>query len=81
MTGSGDTPKTVSTRAEEPPRVWRPLAAARPEVESDEGQTVTEYGIVLGVLMLLLAATALLLEPGIQSVVTTAGNKVSGILP
>ena len=53
----------------------------RPEVDSDEGQTVTEYGIVLGVLMLLLAATALLLEPGVQSVVTTAGNKVSGILP
>jgi hypothetical protein len=60
---------------------WRLLGATRAEVGSDEGQTVAEYGVVLGVLMLLLGVTVLLLEPGIQSVVTAAGNKVSGILP
>lgn len=81
MKASGDTPYDPFGACSAAGVLWRLLAAMRAEVGSDDGQTVTEYGVVLGVLMLLLGVTVLLLEPGIQSVVTAAGNKVSGILP
>ena len=81
MKGSGDTPYDPFGACSAAALRWRLLTPARAEVRSDDGQTVAEYGVVLGVLMLLLGVTVLLLEPGIQSVVTAAANKVSGILP
>jgi Flp pilus assembly pilin Flp len=80
-TTSGDTPYDPVGACSAAAVPWRLLAVARAEGGSDEGQTVTEYGVVLGVLMVLLAVTVLLLEPGIQAVVSAAANKVSGILP
>jgi hypothetical protein len=46
----------------------------------DGGQTVTEYGIVLGILLPLLVAAVVILLPGVQAVVKAAADNVAGIL-
>jgi hypothetical protein len=55
--------------------------AARDRIRREDGQAVTEYGIVLGVLIVLLATTVLALNTGIGALVTAAAGKVAGILP
>ena len=53
MKASGDTPYDPSGASGAAAAPWRLLVATRPEVGSDDGRTVTEYGVVLRVLMLL----------------------------
>ena len=61
-------------------REHRTVAAVLRRLGGDGGQTVTEYGIVLGILLPLLAVAVAILLPGIQAVVTAAANDVAGIL-
>ena len=57
------------------------LSIAAPSAVRDQGQTTTEYAVVLGVLVVALAAVVLALEAPIQSIVGEVGESVAGLLP
>jgi Flp pilus assembly pilin Flp len=57
------------------------IRIAAPRAVRDEGQTTTEYAVVLGVLAVALAAVVLSLESPIQSIVGQVGESVAGLLP
>jgi Flp pilus assembly pilin Flp len=54
-------------------RLW----TANRDFKREDGQTVTEYGIVLGVLIVALAVTVLVLNTGISAFLTKVSTKIS----
>jgi Flp pilus assembly pilin Flp len=58
----------------------RLLTVSVDDFKREDGQTVTEYGIVLGVLIVALATTVLLLDTGIQTFLTKITTKLSGLI-
>jgi Flp pilus assembly pilin Flp len=46
----------------------------------EEGQAVTEYGIVLGILMVLLAVTVVALNTGITAFLKDVTDKLAGLI-
>ena len=55
-------------------RLW---TVSRDDFRREDGQTVTEYGIVLGVLIVALAVTVLVLNTGISAFLTKVSTKIS----
>jgi Flp pilus assembly pilin Flp len=51
-----------------------------PLKDREDGQAVTEYGIVLGVLMVLLATTVVALNTGIGTFLGKVTTKLSGLI-
>jgi Flp pilus assembly pilin Flp len=66
---------------EQPASLIDLIRIAAPRAVRDQGQTTTEYAVVLGVLVVALAAVVLALESPIQSVVGEVGESVAGLLP
>ena len=58
----------------------RLLTLSRDDFKSEDGQTVTEYGIVLGVLIVALAVTVLLLNTGITTFLNKVTTKLNGLV-
>ena len=58
-------------------RLWM---ASHADLKREEGQTVTEYGIVLGVLIVALATTVLLLNTGISTFLNKITTKLNGLI-
>ena len=54
-------------------RLW----TAKSDFKREDGQTVTEYGIVLGVLIVALAVTVLVLNTGISDFLHKVSTKIS----
>jgi Flp pilus assembly pilin Flp len=51
------------------------------DLKREEGQTVTEYAVVLGVLLVGLASIVLVLKTGISDFLTKVSNALSGLIP
>jgi Flp pilus assembly pilin Flp len=59
----------------------RLFTLSRDDLKREDGQAVTEYAIVLGIVMVALVAVAALFAGGIQTVVTNAVNKLQTLIP
>ena len=51
------------------------------DLKREEGQTVTEYAVVLGVLLVGLASIVLVLKTGISDFLTKVSTALSGLIP
>lgn len=51
------------------------------DLKREEGQTVTEYAVVLGVLIVGLASIVLVLKTGITTFLNKVSTALSGLLP
>lgn len=51
------------------------------DLKREKGQTVTEYAVVLGVLLVGLASIVLVLKTGISDFLTKVSAALSGLLP
>jgi Flp pilus assembly pilin Flp len=51
------------------------------DLKREEGQTVTEYAVVLGVLIIGLASIVVVLKTGINTFLTKVSNALSAQLP
>jgi len=51
------------------------------DLKREEGQTVTEYAVVLGVLLVGLASIVLVLKTGISDFLAKVSAALSGLLP
>jgi Flp pilus assembly pilin Flp len=51
------------------------------DLKREEGQTVTEYAVVLGVLIVGLASIVLVLKTGITTFLTKVSNALSALIP
>jgi Flp pilus assembly pilin Flp len=51
------------------------------DLRREEGQTVTEYAVVLGVLLVGLASIVLVLKTGINTFLTKVSNALSALIP
>jgi Flp pilus assembly pilin Flp len=51
------------------------------DLKRDEGQTVTEYAVVLGVLIVGVAGIVFVLQDPVNGVLIRAANKVAALLP
>jgi Flp pilus assembly pilin Flp len=51
------------------------------ELKRDEGQTVTEYAVVLGVLIVGVAGIVFVLQDAVNGVLIRAANKIAALLP
>jgi Flp pilus assembly pilin Flp len=58
-------------------RLW---TISRDDFKREDGQTVTEYGIVLGVLIVALAVTVMLLNTGITTFLNKVTTKLNGLI-
>jgi Flp pilus assembly pilin Flp len=58
-------------------RLW---TISRDDFKRDDGQTVTEYAIVLGVLMVALVGTVMLLNTGITTFLNKVTGKLNGLI-
>lgn len=58
-------------------RLW---TLSRDDFKREDGQTVTEYGIVLGVLVVALAVTVMLLNTGITTFLNKITTKLNGLI-
>ena len=61
--------------------IGRIAAASLEDLKREEGQTVTEYAVVLGVLLVGLASIVLVLKTGISDFLTKVSNALSGLIP
>ena len=59
----------------------RALTLEAEDLKREEGQTVTEYAVVLGVLLVGLASIVLVLKTGISDFLTKVSNALSGLIP
>jgi Flp pilus assembly pilin Flp len=50
------------------------------DLKREEGQTVTEYGVVLGVLIVALGGVVFILKGEIQTFIEAVGDKLEAIL-
>ena len=50
------------------------------DLKREEGQTVTEYGVVLGVLIVALGSVVFILKGEIQTFIEAVGDKLEAIL-
>jgi Flp pilus assembly pilin Flp len=57
-------------------RLW----TASRDFKREDGQTVTEYGIVLGVLIVALAVTVLVLNTGISAFLTKVNTNIDNLI-
>jgi Flp pilus assembly pilin Flp len=51
------------------------------DLKREEGQTVTEYAVVLGVLLVGLASIVIVLKTGISDFLTKVSNALSALIP
>jgi Flp pilus assembly pilin Flp len=51
------------------------------DLHREDGQTVTEYAIVLGVLLIGLASIVVVLKTGIETFLTKVSNAISALIP
>ena len=51
------------------------------DLKREEGQTVTEYAVVLGVLLVGLASIVVVLQTGISAFLTKVSTALSNLLP
>ncbi len=51
------------------------------DLKREEGQTVTEYAVVLGVLIIGLASIVVVLKTGINTFLTKVSNALSALIP
>jgi len=51
------------------------------DLKREEGQTVTEYAVVLGVLIVGLASIVIVLRTGISDFLTKVSNALSALIP
>lgn len=51
------------------------------DLKREEGQTVTEYAVVLGVLLVGLASIVVVLKTGINDFLTKVSNALSALIP
>jgi Flp pilus assembly pilin Flp len=51
------------------------------DLKREEGQTVTEYAVVLGVLLVGLASIVLVLKTGINDFLTKVSNALTALIP
>lgn len=58
----------------------RVMTLSLDDLRRENGQTVTEYGIVLGVLIVALAATVIVLNDGISAFLTKVTSKISSLI-
>ena len=59
----------------------RALTLDAEDLKRQEGQTVTEYAVVLGVLIVGLGSIVLVLKGGISAFITKVNNALSALLP
>jgi Flp pilus assembly pilin Flp len=59
----------------------RALMLDAEDLKRQEGQTVTEYAVVLGVLLVGLGAIVITLRDSIDAFVTKVGTKLSALVP
>jgi Flp pilus assembly pilin Flp len=59
----------------------RALTLEAEDLRREEGQTVTEYAVVLGVLLVGLASIVLVLKTGISDFLTKVSNALSALIP
>jgi Flp pilus assembly pilin Flp len=53
----------------------------REDLKREEGQTVTEYGVVLGVLIVALGSVVIVLRTNISDFIDRVGTALDGLLP
>jgi Flp pilus assembly pilin Flp len=51
------------------------------ELKRDDGQTVTEYAVVLGVLIVGVAGIVFVLQDAVNGILIRAANKIAALLP
>ena len=51
------------------------------DLKREEGQTVTEYAVVLGVLLVGIASIVIVLQTGINTFLTKVSNAISALIP
>jgi len=61
-------------------RSFEPVSDMRP-VDEDEGQTVTEYAVVLSVVIIALAGVVFALQGQIESFIEKVATEIAAILP
>jgi len=59
----------------------RALMLEAEDLKREEGQTVTEYAVVLGVLLVGLASIVLVLRTGISDFLTNVSAALSALIP
>jgi Flp pilus assembly pilin Flp len=59
----------------------RALMLDAEDLKRQEGQTVTEYAVVLGVLLVGLGAIVLTLKDSINAFIIKVGTKLNGLIP
>jgi Flp pilus assembly pilin Flp len=59
----------------------RALMLDAEDLKREEGQTVTEYAVVLGVLLVGLASIVVVLKTGISAFLTKVSNALSALIP
>ena len=59
----------------------RALTLESGDLKREEAQTVTEYAVVLGVLIVGLASIVVVLKTGINDFLTKVSNALSALLP
>lgn len=59
----------------------RALMLEAEDLKREEGQTVTEYAVVLGVLLIGLASIVLVLRTGISDFLTKVSDALSALIP
>ncbi len=59
---------------------FEPVSDMRP-VDEDEGQTVTEYAVVLSVVIIALAGVVFALQGQIESFIEKVATEIAAILP